>query len=113
MKRGGFDLSEYVLVLCTTAHGEADKIARIIVEEKLAACVSIAPVRSCYVWEGEFKQDTEEQMIIKTTLEMVEQLSKRLLQLHSYEVPEIIVLPIREGHQPYLQWISESVKKTY
>lgn len=106
-------MSEYVLVLCTTAHGEADKIARIVVEEKLAACVNIAPVKSCYVWEGEFTQDREELMIIKTTLEMVEQLSKRLLQLHSYKVPEIIVIPIREGQQPYLQWISESVKRNY
>jgi len=111
MKRGGFDMSEYVIVLCTTAPAEADKIARAIVEERLAACVNIAPVRSCYVWEDKFTQENEEQMIIKTELEMVEPLSKRLLELHSYKVPEIIVLTILDGHKPYLQWVSESVKK--
>jgi len=106
-------MSEYAIVLCTTAPAEADKIARAIVEERLAACVNIASVRSCYVWEGRFTQENEEQMIIKTELGMVEPLSKRLLELHSYKVPEIIVLPVIEGHQPYLQWVSESVKKDH
>ena len=102
-------IGEYVVVFCTTASNEADRIAGTLVEERLAACVNIASVRSCYRWEEKVARDTEELMIIKTERRMVDQIMKLLPQMHSYSVPEIIVLPIREGFGPYLDWISGSI----
>lgn len=104
-------MNEYVVILCTAAPAEADLIARALVEERLAACVNMAAIRSCYRWEGKVAEDREELMIIKTEQRMVDKLMKRLPQLHSYKIPEIIVLPILEGHGPYLDWISESLNE--
>ena len=84
-------------------------MARALVEERLAACVNISPVRSCYIWEGKLNLDEEALLIIKTTKSQFEPLQKRILELHSYAVPEIIALPIIEGHQPYLDWMAQSV----
>jgi len=105
----GWDMSEFVVVLCTTALAEADRLAKTLVEERLAACVNIAPVRSYYIWEGKLNEDQEELMIIKTKKVMVERLQERILELHSYKVPEIIVLSVTEGYHPYLSWMAESV----
>jgi len=121
MVSGGLDMSEnvmgenmiveYVVVFCTAAPNEADRIAGTLVEERLAACVNLAAVRSCYRWEGKVAKDEEVLMIIKTEQRMVKPLMTRLPQLHSYKVPEIIVLPVAEGYGPYLDWISESIAK--
>ncbi len=100
---------EFVVVLCTAPPDEARIIARALVEERLAACVNIMPVRSYFVWKEELTEEAEELMIIKTAASVVEPLKARIKDLHSYQVPEIIVLPIREGYQPYLAWIAESV----
>jgi periplasmic divalent cation tolerance protein len=97
------------VVLCTAPPAEAERIARALVEERLAACVSMASVRSCYIWQGKTNLEAEEQMIIKTSEEMVERLVKRILELHSYKLPEIIVLAISDGHQAYLDWIFQSI----
>ena len=105
----GWGMSEFVVVLCTTALAEVDGLAKTLVEERLAACVNIAPVRSCYIWEGKLNEDKEELMIIKTKKVMVERLQERILELHSYKVPEIIVLSITEGYPPYLSWMAGSV----
>jgi periplasmic divalent cation tolerance protein len=102
-------MSEFVVVLCTTALAEADRLAKTLVEERLAACVNIAPVRSYYIWEGKLNEDKEKLMIIKTKKVMAERLQERILELHSYKVPEIIVLSITEGYPPYLSWMAESV----
>jgi periplasmic divalent cation tolerance protein len=79
------------------------------VDERLAACVNIMPVRSCYLWEGKINLEGEELLIIKTEQSMVEQLVSRIIELHSYKVPEIIVLPIVDGYPPYLHWIAQSL----
>ena len=107
----GSDANSFRVIFCTTAPGDADGIARALVEERLAACVNMTAVRSCYRWEGKVAEDREEMMVIKTEQRMVERLRERLPQLHSYKVPEIIVLPILEGYGPYLDWISESLKE--
>ena len=101
--------NEFVVVLCTTGPGEAEPLARALVKERLAACVNISPVRSCYIWEGELNLDEEVLLIIKTKKSQLEPLKKRILELHSSAVPEIIALPIIEGHQPYLDWVAQSV----
>ena len=105
----GWGMSEFVVVLCTAALAEADGLAKTLVEERLAACVNMAPVRSHYIWEGKLNEDKEELMIIKTKKVMVERLQERILELHSYKVPEIIVLEISKGYAPYLSWIDSSV----
>jgi periplasmic divalent cation tolerance protein len=109
MASDGSDANRFRVVLCTTAPGKADRIARALVEERLAACVNITPVRSCYLWEGELNLEGEELLIIKTEQRMVEKAMSRIIELHSYKVPEIIVLPIVEGHQAYLDWIAQSL----
>ena len=106
---GGLTVSEFVVVLCTAPVGGSERMARALVEERLAACVNVSQVRSYFVWEGKFSAEQEELMIIKTERRMVEALKKRILDLHSYQVPEIIVIPVKEGYEPYLNWVDQSV----
>ena len=91
------------------AEADADALARKLVAERLAACVSVqGPVRSVYRWKGAVESDAEQLLCIKTTAHRVEDLRRRLGDLHPYEVPEIIVLPIVEGNPAYLAWLVES-----
>ena len=101
--------TEFLVVFCTAAPGEADGLARALVEERLAACVNIVPVHSCYMWDGKVNMGGEVLLIIKTTKPGFESLKKRILEKHSYSVPEIIAVPVVEGHQAYLDWLAQSV----
>ena len=93
------------------AQPDAQKIARALVEERLAACVNVVPgVMSVYRWQGAVEQQTELLLVIKTTSERVDALKARILELHPYELPEVVVLPIRGGHGAYLAWIEEQVR---
>lgn len=98
------------VILTTVAiHERALNIAQKLVEERLAACVSITTaVESVYAWEGKIEHALEYVLIMKTTSERVEALRERLLQLHAYEVPEFLVLPVESGSEPYLQWLRAS-----
>ena len=101
---------EYVVVL-TTLPGDADAsaFARTLVEERLAACVNLLPtMESFYRWEGEIERDTERQVVIKTTRGRVVTLWERVRDLHPYDVPEFVVLPIVDGNDAYLRWIAEA-----
>lgn len=102
-------MSEFAVILCTAPLGGAEKIARALVKERLAACVNVSQVRSYFAWEGRLSEEDEELMTIKTERRMIEPLKKRIKELHSYQVPEIIVLPIAEGDEPYLRWLNNSV----
>jgi periplasmic divalent cation tolerance protein len=100
-------------VVLTTAgsHQEAQTIARALVERRLAACVNIVPqVESIYRWQGKVESATEWLLIIKTEIELFPQLRAAIQELHSYEVPECIMLEITDGSGPYLQWIKENVR---
>jgi periplasmic divalent cation tolerance protein len=101
---------EALLVLITTASlEEAEKIARKLVEERLAACVNIVPqVRSFFRWENTLSEEEEILLIAKTRRSRFGGLVLAVKALHSYRVPEIIALPIVEGSATYLQWIDES-----
>ncbi|MGE5657070.1 MAG: divalent-cation tolerance protein CutA [Actinomycetota bacterium] len=99
-----------VVLVSAGSRAEAEAIAKSLVESQLAACVSITPIYSFYTWEGKLYSDDEWQLIIKTNLAQFEMLEEKVRELHSYEVPEIIALPIVAGSVPYLQWISEQVK---
>lgn len=103
----------YQIVLVTFADNEsALKMAKILIKEKLAACINILPeMQAVYEWKGELKVDSEVQMVIKTKKEMFSLLEDRISQLHSYEIAEIIAIDIQQGHQPYLKWIEESLTK--
>ncbi|NBD16230.1 MAG: divalent cation tolerance protein CutA [Cyanobacteria bacterium] len=101
---------QYGVVLVTAeSEAQARAIASAIVKEKYGACVSLMPVHSVYTWENEVHSDPEWQLIIKTDLNYYSQLETRIRELHSYDVPEIIALPIQAGLTAYLQWIGESV----
>jgi periplasmic divalent cation tolerance protein len=101
---------EYVIVLTTLpADADAEDFATTLVEERLAACVNLMPaMQSVYRWEGQIEQDTERQVVIKTTRERVVQLWDRVRDLHPYDVPEFVVMPIIDGNDAYLRWIGES-----
>jgi periplasmic divalent cation tolerance protein len=80
------------------------------VEERLAACVNqIGPIQSVYRWEGKLEQSEEQLLIIKTRKELFPALEKRVRELHSYSVPEIVALPIIDGSPDYLRWLEEQV----
>ena len=99
-----------VFVMCGSEE-EATKIAHALVEERLAACVNIvSPIRSIYRWEGKVCDEWEWLLIIKTQQTRFEDLEKKVRSLHSYRVPEIVSLPIIEGHQPYLNWLEEMTR---
>lgn len=90
---------------------EAVKIAKTLVEEKLAGCVNILRgIRSIYSWQGKIEDDSELLMVIKTKTTLFKELEKRVKELHSYTVPEIIGIEINEGFKGYLDWLSEVTK---
>jgi periplasmic divalent cation tolerance protein len=99
-----------VLVTCGSRE-EARKIARELISRRLAACVSelATPVVSTYRWKGKIESAKEFLLLIKTTKRRFPALRKAILELHSYETPEIIALPIVAGSNPYLDWIAASV----
>ncbi|URR35679.1 divalent-cation tolerance protein CutA [Thermosynechococcus sp. HN-54] len=104
--------TEYCVVIVTTAtETEALSLADQLVAEHLAACVQVLPIRSIYRWQGAVHRDSEWQLLIKTRTALFEQVRDRLLTLHSYEVPEIIALPIIAGSPTYLSWIKDQTQK--
>jgi periplasmic divalent cation tolerance protein len=103
-------MSDFVIVLTTVpADADASAIATALVEARLAACVNVLPpMQSTYRWQGDVEQDTERQMVIKTSGLRVDALWERLRDLHPYDVPEFVVIPIVDGNQAYLNWIGET-----
>ncbi len=99
-----------IILTTVPLHENALNLARTLVSEHLAACVNItASVESIYRWEGKIEQGLEYLLLTKTTADKVDALHERLLQLHPYEVPEFLVLPVESGSDKYLTWIRESV----
>lgn len=90
---------------------EAQKIAKSLVEHRLAACVNILEnMQSVYRWENDIQVDTEVVLIAKTTERLVSELIEKVKSLHSYDCPCIVSLPISDGHAPFLEWIHDEVK---
>jgi len=101
-----------VSIVLTTLGADADAaaLARILVEERLAACVNILPpMTSVYRWQGKVEQEREQQIVIKTASDRVPALEARLRQLHPYELPEFLVLQ-GGGSDAYLAWVGESAR---
>lgn len=101
----------HILIYITCGNEEnARQIATTLVTERLAACVNILPtVQSVYRWQGKVQTDSEYLLLIKSTFATFPVLQERVRDLHQYELPEIIAVPIVAGSQPYLNWITESV----
>jgi periplasmic divalent cation tolerance protein len=104
-------MSERLVVLMTAgSQEEADRIAHTLVAELLAACVNVVPgITSVYRWQGEVQRDQEWLLVAKSREEVLNDLVRRVQALHSYDVPEIIALPLVGGSQPYLRWIDGEV----
>ncbi|HQJ39159.1 MAG TPA: divalent-cation tolerance protein CutA [Methanoregulaceae archaeon] len=102
--------SDPVIILSTAGEREARGIAQALVMQHLAACVNIIPVESVYRWEGKLCEDREHLLIIKTVTSNADSVMHEIRNLHSYELPEMIVLPVSGGYLPYLQWLAEETR---
>jgi periplasmic divalent cation tolerance protein len=104
-------MSDKKIVLTTAgSREEAEKIAQALVERHLAACVNIlGPIHSVYRWQGKVESAPEHLLLIKTTAARFDAVAKTIRELHSYELPECIELPIEGGSAKYLEWIEQSV----
>ena len=104
-------MTDKLLVLSTTgSESEARKIAQTLVERRLAACVNIVPkIHSVYRWEGRVEQAEEYLLLIKTVKAREEQVRAAICELHSYELPECIVIQIESGSAEYLKWVEDSL----
>ena len=102
---------EFVVVLTTLpGDADADAFARTLVGERLAACVNILPpMHSTYRWKGSVETAAERQLLIKTRAAGVAALEQRVRELHPYDVPEFLVIPVDGGSAAYLAWLNESV----
>jgi periplasmic divalent cation tolerance protein len=105
-------MTDKIVVLCTCATvAEAESLARQVVEGRLAACVNIIPqVKSYFRWQGKLDSAEEFLLIIKSARERFEELRTALEGAHSYEIPEVIALPVVDGAQNYLNWIASNVE---
>jgi uncharacterized protein involved in tolerance to divalent cations len=104
-------MTDKIVVLSTCASlEEAERIARTLVEKRLAACVNVTPaVRSFYRWKGEIEDDQEILMVIKSSRALFHQLRIEIEKLHSYEVAEVIAMPIVDGSEAYLGWLDQEL----
>ena len=99
------------VVLTTTSDPEeARRLGRVLVEERLIACATIIPaVVSMYRWQGKLESGSESLLLLKTDAQHIEAVRERLHQVHSYETPEFLVLPVENGSEAYLKWLGESL----
>ena len=104
--------TEYVIVMTTLpADADVTTFARALVEARLAACVNVLPgMESVYRWDGEIEHERERQLVIKTSSGRLPALWDRVREMHPYDVPEFIVLPIVDGNDAYLRWVGESTR---
>ena len=100
-----------VLTTCSSAE-EAGRIAQALVERRLAGCVNVvSSLRSVYRWEGRVKEEAEILLVIKTTRALFDQVRRAVEKLHSYQVPEVICLPVIDGAPNYLNWLGAAVRE--
>ena len=106
------DDTDYVLVMTTLpADSDLSAFAHALVETRLAACVNLLPsMDSVYRWEGKIEHERERQLVIKTTRTRILALWERVREMHPYDVPEFIVVPIIDGNDAYLRWVGESTR---
>jgi len=105
-------MTDKIVVLCTCATAdEAERLARELVGARLAACVSIVPgLRSFYRWQGKLEDAAEHLLLIKSSRERFAELRAAIERLHSYDVPEVVALPIVDGAPNYLEWLQKNLE---
>lgn len=103
------EVRNYVVFVTVPSEAEGVRIGRVLVEERLAACANITgQIRSIYRWQDAIEDEDEFLMILKTSQASLDALIARANELHSYDVPEVIAVPIQRGHPPYLDWIADN-----
>jgi len=105
-------MTDALLVFTTLPSADkAAELAKVVVEERLAACANLLPaIRSIYHWQGKLQDENEVLVLLKTRAEHLERLKLRILELHPYEVPEVLAVPVESGYQPYLDWLAAETK---
>ena len=104
-------MTDHVLAFSTVStQADGERIAQALIERRLAACVSVAaPLLSVYRWQDRIERAEERLLLIKTRLDRFEELRQALVEMHPYQVPELIAVPIVAGHAPYLGWLDASL----
>lgn len=104
-------MTDKIVVLSTCDSEEkASELARALVEQRVAACVNIVPgARSIYRWQGKIEDAAEWMLVIKSRRDLFEKLRQAILRMHSYEVPEVIALPVVDGSEAYLEWLDREL----
>lgn len=104
--------TDFIIVLVTTKDkAEAEKISQVLLSEKLIACANIiSPVASCFSWKGKIDRTEECLVVMKSRLDLFGEVSARVKALHSYEVPEVLGLPVIEGSRDYLDWMNANLR---
>jgi len=105
--------TDFIVVLVTTKdQAEAEKISQTLLDERLIACANIVnPVASCFLWQGKIDRAEECLVVMKTRKDLFAELACRVKALHSYEVPEVLALPVVDGSAEYLGWIRSTLKQ--
>ncbi len=101
----------HIVITTVASAEEAKRIGHALVEQQLAACATLLPsVHSIYRWQGKIESSDETMLLIKTTQDRLSSLEARLCEMHSYETPEILILPVESGGRAYLDWLQASVR---
>jgi periplasmic divalent cation tolerance protein len=105
-------VTDALLVFTTLPSADkAAELAKLLVQERLVACANLLPaIRSIYRWQGEMHDENEVLVLLKTRAEHLERLKLRILEVHPYEVPEVLAIPVESGYQPYLDWLAGETK---
>jgi periplasmic divalent cation tolerance protein len=101
---------DIIVVFSTAPSDKSELLARMLVEKRIVACVNVVPVRSYYRWKGDFCDEQEHLLIAKTTRENSKKVIEAIKDLHPYEVPEIIALPVIDGYLPYREWVVQETR---
>jgi len=104
-------MEQGVILTALPSQDDARRLAKLLVEEKLAACVQLLPIESFYRWEGAVQNEAEVLLLVKTRTALFEAAIARIKAVHPYTVPEIVGWPFSAGHRPYLDWIDDSTKR--
>jgi periplasmic divalent cation tolerance protein len=102
---------EITVIFSTAPCDKSASLARVLIEKHLVACVNVVTVRSYYQWKGEYCDEEEHLLVIKTPREKAGEVIAEIKTQHPYELPEIIVLPVIDGYPPYLEWVHEETQR--
>jgi periplasmic divalent cation tolerance protein len=112
LSRGHMPYDSVIVLTTISISGDTQRFATTLVEERLAACVSVLPtMQSTYRWKDAIEHDEERQVVIKTTRDRVDALRARFRDLHPYEVPEFLVISVADGSPEYLSWLQDAVRE--